>query len=589
MIIVYYKNDPSLGKIIRPTPFISISFSSNRNKLGYIGGEYNITLNGTILSTAGSPIANGDIDTFEQLKSEGPNYDDETNNYSRPAKQIIKLEERAYSIFMKQNAIRSLFAHDGQKMEILPIDGDYPIATLFPSLQSIDFEEGKYTDLCKYTINLTAPVIYDKNNNPFKESTPTLTFEGKNNFLGNRSREYIDNSNRGYIENFTDNWSIEVDENYFGYTPKNINLHNKGAIFPVERNVPRFYRVTRNISVTGKNMYIEEKGSYTTKRYEAWEMAKNFAKKELLKETSNTLDKQTFSYFPGYADNKVFGSGLLNIPSGYIGYNHVRTENIDKTGGVFSLSDTWILASGNNNTIESYDLSINSSVDSPFVSVNINGKIKGLSDNHASNYYDKKTYNKAIQEYNRLSNNGFFGIGSNIFKRASNITPIILNPSPLSVSLNTNEQTGEIDYSISFNNRPITFFNNVSQENITVTDTYPGDIYALIPVLNRKEQNGPIIQYFGGRTEYKRSLSVELFGPYGFNGSVKLNNKSVLIYKKPSCNELFNTKLKELIKIYSPEYEPGIRKYFVDPITESWDPKTGKYTVNISWIYELNI
>jgi hypothetical protein len=42
------------------------------------------------------------------------------------------------------------------------------------------------------------------------------------------------------------------------------------------------------------------------------------------------------------------------------------------------------------------------------------------------------------------------------------------------------------------------------------------------------------------------------------------------------------------INAYSPGREPGIRKYFVSPPQETWDPKSGRYTLNINWTYELD-
>ena len=44
----------------------------------------------------------------------------------------------------------------------------------------------------------------------------------------------------------------------------------------------------------------------------------------------------------------------------------------------------------------------------------------------------------------------------------------------------------------------------------------------------------------------------------------------------------------ELIKTLSPSEEPGIRKYFLEAPTESWNPKTGSYALNLSWVYELD-
>jgi len=162
----------------------------------------------------------------------------------------------------------------------------------------------------------------------------------------------------------------------------------------------------------------------------------------------------------------------------------------------------------------------------------------------------------------------------------------LLNYVPTSISITHNEFSGEISYTVSYNTRPLNFFSGVASENITITDTYPGDIYSIIPVLNRL--NGPILNYIGGRTEYQRNLNIELTvnrSNINYNSS---SAKNTFIYSKPSMNPLIQNQLKNIILQCSPALEPNIRKYFLSPVSENWDPISGKYSTQISWTYELN-
>ena len=159
-----------------------------------------------------------------------------------------------------------------------------------------------------------------------------------------------------------------------------------------------------------------------------------------------------------------------------------------------------------------------------------------------------------------------------------------LNSQPASVSLGLNEFAGEITYNLSFNNRPTNVISGVLSENISVNDTYPGDIFAAIPVIGRA--TGPVLQYIGGRTEYKRDLSIEIVMDY--TDIPYDTGRNSLLLMKPSINEPTRTQLRNLIKELSPSKEPGIRKYFISPPSESWTPKEGRYSFNISWIYELD-
>ncbi len=193
-------------------------------------------------------------------------------------------------------------------------------------------------------------------------------------------------------------------------------------------------------------------------------------------------------------------------------------------------------------------------------------------------------YDNALSKYSNISNKAQFGVGSDLYKRANNSVAVQLNSQPTSVSLGANEFTGELTYSLAFNNRPTNIISGVIAESITVNDTYPGDIFATIPVLGR--ETGPVLQYIGGRSEYKRDISVNLTMdytkvPYG-------TDRNSLLLKKPSIIEPTATQIADLLKELSPQGEPGIRKYFVSPPSENWNPKEGTYSFNISFTYELD-
>ena len=564
MFIVYYRNDDQAGKIIRPTPFVSISYSLDKNKNPLVGnnyvmgGRYNITLNGTLLVNGGSPE---NLSDPESILSIGPNYENNPNgNFTRTNKQIINFSDRAYSMFLKQQAIRALFAHNGQKMEILSIRNDEPVFVFYPEVESISFDEGTYTDLCRYTITLTAPVLFDKNNN-----------------ILDAASKFYDGSeeNKNYhVESYTDSWSLEPDDS-LGITPNNIP---PGV--SIANIVPKIYRVTRNVSATGKTMYFPTNDN----REEAWEQAKKFVKFNILKENIESPPTNQISYFPSYSDS--VGSGLLNIPLPISSYNHLRSETINKTEGTYSLTDSWIIAPVGTNAVESYASSLSSDNSSPIVSISINGNIKGLSLNTADNFANNSKFVNALQKLRDISNNLSFDINSVVFKRARNLTPIVLNVVPNSLNITQNESTGEITYNVTYNNRPTNFIRNVINENIVITDTYPGDIYSIIPVINKN--NGPILQYIGGRTEYRRDLNIDLNVNRSNIGYYKMEKKGSYIYKKPSIDPIISQDLVAIINTCSPANEPTIRKYFLSPPSESWDPKTGKYSIQISWTYELN-
>jgi hypothetical protein len=562
--------------------------------MGNMGSTYTITLNGTLLDNRGSPNfggANAAVQPEVTVISFKGDFVD-------PVSDLVGNLDRAASIIQKQNALRNLFAIDGQRVEILSWEGNEPILVFFPKVESISFEEGIYIDRCNYTINLTTDLFFDKSDKIVLDSLHYVNFQPSgdvdgqrpysNNFLGSTAsktlQEHI-NEHGGLVEDFSENWSLEPEEN----TGNTVN-----PFVPPALNIVRGYRLTRNMTATGRTIYGPDAAGSI--RYEAWEQAKNFLKKKLSQDNDSTPSNDAlneYNTYPKLNFTGAFASGFIGLHKNVFGgYNHSRTENIDKANGSYSISDTWILSSGT--AYENYTTSISSSNESSIISVSIDGTIRGLTslpssgDIYGGEFASVQVaslnspYHNAILKYREVTNNGQFGLTSHVYKRASNVIGKFLNPVPLSVSVGSNEFAGEITYNISFDTRPLNLIlSGVLSENISIQDTYPGDLFAVIPVIGRK--TGPILQYIGGRTEYQRNVTIELTVDPDYGGTARQQ----LLLSKPSLNEPMRSSLMNVISYLSPAREPNVRKYFLNPPTESWDPKEKRYSISLNWVYEL--
>ena len=599
-ITIRYMNDDTQECAIRPTPLVSINTSYLKNKSGQFGATYNITLTGTILADLGFPVSrdvNGTYFDYDDLSTPaglvGP-YDsfDSTVGHSAvedasgkiinngPKRQLVPWNNALESILFKQKVLRALFAMDGQRMEISPVHNDEPSIICYPRVVSIDFSEGVYVDKCDYSITLEADTLLDKNLKMDIEGNPLRL--DKDGLLDNNLIEdkYIAASG-GFVEDFSDNWSIEADEGV-GQTV--------GGEY-----IPRTYRITRTMNATGKNHYRPHPtiGGAGVTKIPAWEQARNFVQNRLMYLNDTAIPESGIKGYPNYGIFNRLGSGTLNLIEAYRGFNHTRTETIGMNDGTYSVTENWVLASGESH--ENYNMSISSDLSAPFIKVSIDGNIMGLSSIPPSGqefggiftgpgFAGSGAYENAVRKYMEISQSGKFGINSSIFKRANNAVAVQLNAQPASVSLGMNEQNGEITYSLDFDNRPVNIISGVLSENISINDTYPGDLFATLQVIGRK--TGPVLQYIGGRTEYKRDVSIELLMdyteiPYG-------SGRKSLMLQKPSLVEPQRSQINDLITELSPRYEPGIRKYFISPPSESWSPKEGRYSFNISWTYELD-
>lgn len=583
MFKVYYQNNPEQICTIRPTPLVQISEAILKNKEGNFGVTYTITLTGSLLPNEGTPYAkNPENDqlyllfnnaTLSDLKGPYGQFDAvPTSTRKRPPKQMVPKPEAA--IFSKQRALRALFAQDGQQVEITDIlDDTGATITCFPRTVSVDFTEGQYITKCDYTIVLEADYLLRGNFDPDQQ---LVDYEGTFANSGLRGTNVIisdllNSADTAFIETYSEDWSLEADDQG-GESIEN----------------PITYRISHSLNATGKTVYGPSitglNYNHTTLPSQslnipAWEQAKRFVQKKLSAGGSGIV-------YPNVLGQ--IGSGTVNLVNSYGGYNHIRTEQINVTEGSYSVTENWILSSGT--STETYNMSVSTSNSDPFVNVQIDGNIKGLRSINPDKLGDPSlntasgAYTNALKKYNQISNSGRFGLTSDIYKRANNLTAVELNSQPVSVSLGINQFTGEITYSLNFNNRPTNIISGVIAESISVNDTYPGDIFAIIPVLGRA--TGPVLQYIGGRTEYKRDISINLTMdytkvPYG-------DKRNSLLLKKPSLVEPTASQIASLINELSPKNEPGIRKYFVSPPSESWNPKEGTYSFNVSWTYELD-
>lgn len=619
-IKLYYKNQETQLCNIRPTPLCNISTNVLKNGAGEAYGvNYTITLTGTLLPDMGSPYAfkpanvglegaaanlrPGSDDIFVKYTfgdpKPTPSPHPESYNFvgpykafdntlshahdvviNKPWRQYVESENLVNAIFSKQKALKALFARDGQRMEITDWDDDSATIVCYPRLVDISFTEGLYVTRCDYAITLEADTLLDANANieeigllnchpDTRDEDSVIPTTGVN------ESALLSSLSGHFIQDYQESWSIEADDQQ----PESTNPY-----------LPKTYRVTHNLSATGKTHYSPDMSvSIGSKKTKAWENAANFVKSRLIQNPQDLSGVYPNTLMPGF-----MGSGTINLVNQYDAYNQVRTENCDEGAGSFSVTETFLLASGT--SYESFNLNITSNIDAPFIDVSLDGQIKGLEalgtsgvmDKISSNQYwplsSGSAYHNAMQKYRDISNDSKFGVGCDLYKRANNAVAVALNSQPKTITLGVNEYTGEINYSLAFDNRPTNIISGCLTEQINVNDTYPGDVFATIPVLGRA--TGPVLQYMGSRTEYRRDVSINLVVdytkvPYG-------ETRNPLLLKKPSIVSPTAEQIHELLIELSPANEPGIRKYFLSPPSESWSPKDGQYSINLSWTYELD-
>jgi hypothetical protein len=562
------------GRIfLDPTPFVSISVNHLRDHQRSYGEEYDITLNGYIM-TSGS--AQG---TFN------------------PPPQSTPGGTRVGAAFEGQERLREYFTDKKLRLELNDVNGACK-ATYFPILQTLDFEEGTYWQYCKFTATFKA---YDKWEGSY--STPGINCSN--------IEEFPELNNPVVISSLSEDISIEPITGEYGYC---YHDGSDAQHYPITN---RYFKYTRTLQATGKPIIYDAVYSGIIGR--DGPQTGLMLGQDIPGVKSCILAKSFLYHYISDTDplalrlairNKIFsdtrnvdnaGSDQLQL------YNWERSEQENVSEGSYSITDTFIIAPTGSKAIETFSHNITNGQDSPYHKISIDGTIKGLSEwipeEYASGIFDTTNRTtlssmeggeaeRAKIAYQKLTSNGQFGNLSSIYKRCNALTGLTLNSQPLSVAIGTNPINGEITYNLEFDSRPTNFFSKVMSEKIEVTDTYPGDVFAVIPILGRP--TGPVLQYTYGRTEFKRDLSIEVILDQtwiGYGRASNLENPVLrrnLLYSKPSLLEPFRGELDRLIGIYSPANEPGIRRYFQNAPSETWNATEGRYTLNLSWTYELS-
>ena len=274
-----------------------------------------------------------------------------------------------------------------------------------------------------------------------------------------------------------------------------------------------------------------------------------------------------------YDNYDTFGMNLPKKADGshiYKAYNYKRTQNVDKRGGSFSVTETWTLAPEDFLALETFDVSVSESDQAGgIIEVSINGTIEGLlnnavdnsaTDNNTTDDKEKSMLTDTTQD-SRETHVDITGKGTekavelpepdhgvmvyskhenaklhyntkvqpNLYNTAQKMVDdlfgyeqigyagvddgdtwtdkgLIVNPLPVNKSITQQPGTGTITYNFTFSTKPIGNIPFCNNENISVSTNYPGMVVAQHQVIGRPL--GPVLQSLGTQTAATRSLSL---------------------------------------------------------------------------------
>jgi hypothetical protein len=426
------------------------------------------------------------------------------------------------SVIAVQDALRTTFATQGQLFEI-KCDGN-TLLSVYPRVQGPTFEKSSNNWV------LTSPY------------TITLEFDDDPHDSGENSSLMPP-----YIADTQESWNMEFVEDKAHY-----EWVLPGAIADAN---PYQVRLTHSMSAVGKSHYGS--GGLVMP---AWQQAKNYVATRL-----------------GYDSNFVSNTGVFNLTAAnFTPFNHVRSSISDVNAGTFSVSESWVVINPSGTgvagrALEDFNIEVHTSTETALVVANIQGQIQGLE----TRSYGSSPGAFAITETKFTAASGYW----NTIKDSSRIYPRALllvsdlNATPVNKVVGYNPVNGVITYSYEYNNRPANCIAGALNEHIVVTDNNPTDVFAEIPIPGRSA--GPILQDMGTITSAKRELSIDAVLPFSSGCSV-----ASLFATNP------RTSVSGLVALFESDLTSSHTQVFKHINTETWEPKTGRYTRQVGWTYQ---
>ena len=544
-----------------PAPFVNISKDYNKTSDGKkVGSTYTITLEGTILPDKGSPHSDATFYTSAD-GSPGP-----SSKYNSETTTVDQIQQ---SLFHKSQAIRKLFSTEGKKLSILTWQSGNPGFKCFPRINSVNIDDNRYSGPVTYSISLEADEIFMQDpsqaslsEEDWRKSAINIVAESGQSFSDNfhSGGTHTDPLKKIYITDASEGWDVSDNGVIKGVANTTTGIAEQ----------TRTYSVSHSISANGKRAY----GRLGLIR-EPWQNAKMWVEARMTPNPSQfpvdstrvedlfTSNKEGFNW-----DDAIFANGIS--PTEYVAYNYTRSNQIDKTSGSYSCTETWLMADFTNanqsvtediNVDTSYDLSTN------ITSVTINGTITGLETMSSfSNTASTSKYTNAKARFDDL--NASEGTSNNpIAKMAASLSGKTLKTVPLSRTVARNQVAGTVTFSYTFNDRT----NNLNMsvvpisESLTVSVTYDTDKFATIEVPGRAA--GPVIQSMNTVSLTSKSVSAD----------VQFPADSTALEVAAGINKIID-RINELAPTAG-------TVYFKTADQESYDNYGKRYTRNVTWQY----
>ena len=545
-----------------PAPLVSFT-RNTYNNVGrpQFGADFAITLEGTLVPEHGNPF-------FDMTGTPPQDAQLSTDSWTKPSTVTnagasnepdygYDVDELLAATLRKQEKIRSLFTND-------VVDG---VAT--PIILNItNWGETTKGIKCAAYVN---EITFDSQSRGVKPQSYTISLSCDS-FIDSANDNEFGSSNdelkaKYAITSVTENFDITEDNRF------NVIFSGNGINTQLD-SINKIFSVSRSTTVVGAPRY-DVNGAYVSGA--PWQQASGYLY-EVLGLGSGIVPTGRHSF-------------LSNFGNGYEIGNRQVSETVDQEEGSYTINENFITYSGDP-VIHTLSVDL-STEENERGTVSIQGTIEGINTNDpfsttTNSFANASGFNAKVNPTDGSVPSGYF--------YAKSIAGLDwLNPIPKSNSIGRDLAGGSITYSYSFDDRPPNLVSGSVSESISINDTYPGELFSATPVIGR---NQPILQYLNSRSEYKRTLNINIVmgaaannwsygdAPSGYwAGATQGNIQQWLLNDKPSNIVLSSGDLETIFQAANPVNDPNFTvrngKCFHSAPTETWDKFSRSYSYSI--------
>lgn len=310
------------------------------------------------------------------------------------------------------------------------------------------------------------------------------------------------------------------------------------------------FNITHNLSAVGSQIYTSSGVNNPIA------VARDWCNSHKITVTGGVASPS--GYFLSAYNPLSAASGTTNF------WNYSVTEGIGVSQGSWELTESFVyFPSGN--AREEYSIVINQS-DSVLNKniISVNGSVFGFADKNSD--YESKL-NNAVNYWN-------ISVKPNIYTRILNRLPNGWNifAYPQSRQDTYEESEGVFRYAYTYLATSGALITNAIEENISITDTAPTDVFAQIQVPGRSA--GPVVQYMFTSSLPERTINIS--ATIGTSSIPVTSGQLYAAYlSKPNTDDLVRA------------LQPNRGNFYLNQDTEDWNVIRKQYSRNVSWVIQL--